>query len=68
MLAGPRIRKTLRTELLTKNEREEVDIIEEYLKALTEKQSTTIMQMSPEAKEAYDAFELMWIEELRVRT
>jgi len=47
----------LRTEPLTEAEKREVREIEGFLKALVERTSTTLLEMSSEAKALYDSFE-----------
>jgi DNA-binding transcriptional ArsR family regulator len=57
VLAHRKERKQLRTELLTEEEKQEAKDIESFLKNLAERDLITILEMSNEAKRAYDSFE-----------
>jgi DNA-binding transcriptional ArsR family regulator len=50
-------RKPLRTDPLTDQEKTEVQYIEDYLKALAERSTVTMLEMTDEAKQSYDLFE-----------
>jgi len=50
-------RKPLRTKPLTEEEKKEAHGIEDFLKALVERTSVTMLEMTTEAKQVYDSFE-----------
>lgn len=57
VVAERKKRKPLRTEPLTEEEKKETHDVEDFLKALTQRTSVTMMEMTSEAKQVYDSFE-----------
>lgn len=57
VVAERKKRKPLRTEPLSEEEEKEVEQIVTFLKALAERTSVTMLEMTNEAKQVYDSFE-----------